>query len=164
MIDGYYGVILPARQWWQGFFLDDTMQPMAEAYLKQMGRDERVRASFGTLPALIGPGAPTPAFEGYPAALASAVARTAGSEDVRQIAALNVLARAFAGIMGLRYFTIISETVADAGERTQLENWPNARSTDDGRRMLSTHPLVLRYQAASYVREFARVHPTVGNA
>lgn len=150
MLIGYFGVILPKRSRWQGYFLDDRFQGAAEAYLDLMRKDE----ALGPVPKPLTEGSSCPPIAGFIAALAAGIARMSGANA--DPVSLGVMSQAFAMVTALRYFIIVSEQSGD-GEVTQIEDLPNARSADDARGALDRHPLVTRIKREVFDREWERV-------
>ena len=151
---GYYGVILPQRKFWQGFFLEDMFMKQSDEYLNEMRRQER---DLGRVPDLRGFGAETPPFEGFLAALGAGISQSVGRTPP-DFASISTMALSFSRVTGLRYFILVNETDEKGGATTHLETIPNARSADDARSVFAGHPYIKRLKREIFEREMSRFH------
>ena len=152
---GYFGVILPDKKQWQGFFLDDTFKEATDRYLTGM-RAEPPGEVGGPVPPEVPEGACLPPFTGFIAGLASGIARM--TRDFKgNPAGLAVVGLAFSRLTGLRYFIIVSSRDPRGGEMTHLEDMPKVKSEADARASLGTHPLVVGWKREMFEDELARM-------
>jgi hypothetical protein len=127
---GYFGVILPYYEFWQGYFLDDSAKDDAEGFIKQ------IRSNFDNI--YMPPSAVIRPIEyisekdqSLIGAVSSVVVDFAAKQDNERIGTAS---------MALHFYIIAS--IDAKGTTTKIVNLPDVKSDSNAREIIDSLPAV----------------------
>lgn len=140
---GYFGVIVPERDYWQGFFLNDKFLAEGRGLIATMQREnpELARTPSQVLRPL---GLHADDQQRWIGALSAVIVEFALK---KQDYGVGVASAALHAVVGLTHF-IVKGRLADTGTYTEIENLPDVTTDQEVRDKLNADPAVIRAKQA----------------
>jgi len=138
---GYFGVIIPSQDYYQGFFLRDEVFVEAQQFLDTVRKTLGGRYTPSSITARPAPDV-APEDQEWVGAISATVSNLAFKMKYQELA---VPALALYLVSGYKHFIIVAD-FEKSNTATTIENLPDAKNADDVRAIINSHPLVLGIQ------------------
>jgi hypothetical protein len=140
---GYFGVIVPERDFWQAFYLNDDLMAEGRELIATLQREhpDMAQAPSRVLRPL---GHHLDAEQQWIGAVSAAIVEFALKKHDYGI---GVAAAALHWVAGLKHF-IITGHISAEGTYTEIENLPEAKTPHDVRDIINAKPEVIRAKQA----------------